>query len=319
MNRRTTVPALSLLLLALGGASCRLYNLEKRLDPASADFLSQVRYIITGQERKILVELPEAERAKFIEEFWQRRDPDPATADNEFKDEYLSRIDRANELFVGEGRAGWLTDRGRIFILFGPPLDRIRNPSGYEISARCGELWYYGDFPVMFVDPYCTGEYRLVTYDLSSLRDLNLAYMHELNQAQARSMKTFSSEKSLFDFDWSLKKISSSGTRLEALVVLEIPYGAIWFKSVGDRLETTLDCELILRNAGKSAVWERKDSLSLSIAESELREKKNARHRWEIPLVLDKDLDRLAGGKNTLHIKMVNRTGNEELRKVMDF
>lgn len=314
-----SVIVVSLAALVLSGFSCRLYKLERQLDPVSAEFLSQVRYIITSHERKILLELPEGEREKFIEEFWQRRDPDPDTADNEFKVEYLNRVDRANELFLGEGRAGWLTDRGRIYILFGPPMDRIRNPSGYEVNARCSELWYYGDFPVVFVDAYCTGEFRLVTYDLSSLRDLNLAYMHELNQAQARSMRTFRSEKSLFDFHWSLKKTFVGEARIEALVVLEIPYSVIWFKSVGDRLETTLDCELSLKDGEKKTVWELKDSLFVSLPESELKDKKNARHRWEIPLVVDKDLDRLAAGKNTLHVKMVNRTGNEELRKAMNF
>ncbi|MBM3296090.1 MAG: GWxTD domain-containing protein [Candidatus Aminicenantes bacterium] len=307
------------LLLVLLSFSCRLYNLERQLEPESAEFLSLVRYIITPQERKIFLELPAAEREAFIEEFWQRRDPDPDTPDNEFKIEFLSRIERANEIFHGEGRAGWLTDRGRIFVLFGPPMDRIRNPSGYEISARCGELWYYGDFPVVFVDVYCTGEYRLVTYDLSTLQDRNLSYMQALNKAEARSRRTFTQEKSLFDFNWSLKKTLVTAERLEALVTVEIPYDVIWFKSVGDRLETTLDCELSLKDSEKKTVWELKDSLLISLPEVELKDKKNARHRWEIPLVADKDLDRLARGKNTLHIKLVNRTGNEELRKTMDF
>jgi len=305
--------------LAFSGLSCRLYNLERKLEPESADFLSKVRYIITAEERKIFLELPEEERDAFVEEFWKRRDPDPETEDNEFKIEYLSRIDQANELFVGEGRDGWLTDRGRIYILFGPPMDRIRNPSGFQLNARCGELWYYGNFPVLFVDAYCTGDFRLVTYDLTSLRDRNLAYMHELTKAQARSMNTFRSEKSLFDFNWSLKKIYAGPERLEALVVLEIPYSVIWFKSVGDRLETTLDCELSLKDSEKKTVWELKDSLLISLNENELKDKRNARHRWEIPIDIDEGLDRLAKGKNTLHIKVVNRTGDEELRKVMDF
>ncbi len=303
---------------AVLASSCRLYNLERKLDPAGAQFLSEGRYIITSQERKIFLELPEGDREKFIEEFWQRRDPDPDTTENEFKVEYYSRIEQANEMFHGEGRAGWLTDRGRIYILFGPPMDRIRNPSGYEVNARCAESWYYGDFPVLFVDAYCTGDYRLVTYDLTSLRERNLAYLHELNQAQARAAKPGRGEKSLFDFNWSVKKTASGPERIEAVVLIEIPYAAIWFKSVGDRLETTFDCELVLRDAEKKTVWETKDSLSVSLPESELKDKK-ARQPWEIPLVVDKDLERLSKGRNTLHIKLTNRTGNEELRKVTDF
>ena len=85
-------------LLAALLPSCRLYKLEQKLDPANAEFLSQVRYIINAEERKIFLELPDADKDKFKEEFWSRRDPDPNTEENEFKDEYLSRIERANEL-----------------------------------------------------------------------------------------------------------------------------------------------------------------------------------------------------------------------------
>ena len=65
-------------------AACKLYNLERKLSPEYADFLSKVRYIITREERKIFLELPDSEKPKSIEEFWQRRDPTPDTPDNEF-------------------------------------------------------------------------------------------------------------------------------------------------------------------------------------------------------------------------------------------
>ncbi|HEX9902436.1 MAG TPA: GWxTD domain-containing protein [Acidobacteriota bacterium] len=308
-------------LLAALLPSCRLYKLEQQLEPANAEFLSQVRYIITAEERKIFLELPDADKDKFKADFWSRRDPDPDTEENEFKDEYLSRIERTNELFRGEGRPGWLTDRGRIYVLFGPPMDRIRNPLGSgETSDRCSEVWYYSNFPVVFNDPYCTGEYRLATYDLSPLQDLNLATMAEPGRARGRAQNPFSREKSLFDFNWGLKNKSITETRVEALVELEIPYAVIWFKSVsGNRLETTLDLQLELKDADKKTIWEHKEAITISLAEEELKDKKSAKYAVEIPLTLDKDLERLAKGKNTLHIWMKNKTGNEELRKVMDF
>jgi GWxTD domain-containing protein len=117
---------LSLLLLL----SCRLYQLERKLDPENAEFLSKVSYIITKEERKIFLELPDKEKEKFREEFWKRRDPDLETEENEFKTEYFKRLERAAEIFMGEGRPGWLTDRGRIYVLFGPPADRMTYPMG---------------------------------------------------------------------------------------------------------------------------------------------------------------------------------------------
>jgi len=79
-------------------SSCITYKLEKALDPESKEFLSKARYIISKQERKIFLNLPPSEREAFIEEFWKKRDPDPYTEENEFKEQYLARIEMANRL-----------------------------------------------------------------------------------------------------------------------------------------------------------------------------------------------------------------------------
>jgi len=78
-------------------------------------------------------EYPPFEREEFIEKFWARRDPSPTTVRNEFKEEYFLRIEEANKLFKG-GIAGWLQDRGRIYVLFGPPDERIQNQGGRRID-----------------------------------------------------------------------------------------------------------------------------------------------------------------------------------------
>lgn len=66
----------------------------------NAEFLSKVRYIINKKERKIFLELPDSEKERFKDEFWERRDPDPETEENEFKMEYFNRIEKANDLFM---------------------------------------------------------------------------------------------------------------------------------------------------------------------------------------------------------------------------
>jgi len=76
-----------------------------------------VVYIITDEEREIFENLAtEEEREQFIEQFWFRRDPDPTTSENEYKEEHYRRIAYANEHFRS-GFPGWMTDRGRIYIL----------------------------------------------------------------------------------------------------------------------------------------------------------------------------------------------------------
>jgi GWxTD domain-containing protein len=89
-----------------------------------------VRWIITDEERKAFMQLSnDEERDQFIEAFWQRRDPTPDTEENEFKEEHYRRIAYANEHFAA-GIPGWKTDRGRMYIVFGPPDEIDAHPSG---------------------------------------------------------------------------------------------------------------------------------------------------------------------------------------------
>jgi len=303
------------------GAACHLYHLEQDLKPPFAEFLSQVRYIISGEERATFLETPDADKPQFIEEFWRRRDPDPTTEENEFKVEYMGRIARSNELFHGEGKPGWLTDRGRIYILIGPPLDRIVNPPGMSGSTnRCAEIWYYGQFPVVFNDANCNGNYQLVTYDLTALREVNLAYMTELNKAQDNAQKTtFTREKSLFEFTWDVQKKVVEQDRVEGLVVVEIPMANIWFKAVQESLETVLDIQVELKDSEGKTYWESKDSIPVKTTEEELKAKMKSSIRKEIPFIFDKDLDRLRKGKNQLWILIKNATGDESIRKSLAF
>ena len=100
-------------------------NVKPELKKAYKDWLDKdVTYIITDEERKAFKKLAtDDEREHFIEEFWRRRDPDPDTDENEFKEEYYERIAYANENFAS-GIPGWKTDRGRIWIMYGKPDGR---------------------------------------------------------------------------------------------------------------------------------------------------------------------------------------------------
>ena len=123
------------------------------------------KYIITQPEKDAFLKLStNDERERFVENFWLRRDPTPGTESNEYRDEYYTRIAYANERFRS-GIAGWQTDRGKVYIMRGPParvesgltLDIYRNNVPYE-------KWYYGDGSALtFVDPTSSDEYRMLT------------------------------------------------------------------------------------------------------------------------------------------------------------
>ena len=306
-------------ILLFFSSSCRLYKLEQKLDPDNAEFLSRVRYIITSKERKIFLELPDAEKEDFKKEFWERRDPDLSTEENEFKMEYFNCMETSENIFVSEGKPGWLTDRGRIYILFGPPAERITYPMGEDPYGRCREIWYYGNFPVVFVDSTCSGDYHLVTYDLSSIRSLNLMYMHELSMAQARAQDTIRSDRKFIDFDLNVKKTLDEEDRLEGIVTIDIPYADLWFKAEEEILSTVLDLKLELKDAEGTLIWEYEDSFDIEISEQELKESRIKEYNIEIPFVWDKDVDKLRKGKNQFFALIKNRTGGEELRKIREF
>jgi GWxTD domain-containing protein len=155
-------------------------KLRKELETPYRKWLNEdVFYIITDEERTAFKRLQtDEEREQFIEQFWLRRDPTPDTVENEFKEEHYRRIAYANERFAS-GIPGWKTDRGRIYITFGPPDERDEHPSGgtYERPPEEGggetttypfEDWRYryiegigNDVLVEFVDPTMTGEYHM--------------------------------------------------------------------------------------------------------------------------------------------------------------
>ena len=98
-----------------------------------------VRWIITPEELSAFKQLSnDEERDQFIEQFWLRRDPTPDTEENEFKEEHYRRIAYANEHFAA-GKAGWRTDRGRIYIVFGPPDEIDAHPSGGQYNRPMEE------------------------------------------------------------------------------------------------------------------------------------------------------------------------------------
>ncbi len=315
-------PVLLVLAAVLASAACTLYNLERKLSPPFAEFLSQVRYIITSEERKVFLETPDADKPAFIENFWKRRNPDPSAAENEFKIEYLGRIRRANDLFRGEGTYGWLTDRGRIYILFGPPTSRSTSPMGSS-WGRCSEVWYYGDYPLVFADQNCSGTFRLVTYDLSALRDLNLGYAGTLNRItdQAKWSPATRESGRLFDFETALTITERGPKRVAATLQLQLPYEKIWFKSDARRMKTSFDVSWEIRDAKNNAVGQGKTSFSVDLGEDELPSKAGRNFIMDVPVVLEDEakIALLGQGRDQVTVTVVNATGKETQKKTLDF
>jgi len=155
-------------------------QLKRELESPYRKWLNEdVSYIITDEERAAFKRLQtDEEREQFIENFWLRRDPTPDTVENEFKEEHYRRIAYANEHYAS-GIPGWKTDRGRIYIVYGPPdeiedhssggfYERPPEEGGGETSTYPFQQWRYryvegiGNNVILeFVDPTMTGEFHL--------------------------------------------------------------------------------------------------------------------------------------------------------------
>jgi GWxTD domain-containing protein len=189
-------------------------QLRKQLDTPYRKWLNEdVVYIIASEEQQAFERLQtDDEREQFIEQFWLRRDPTPGTVANEFKEEHYRRIAYANEHFAA-GIPGWKTDRGRIYIKYGPP-DEIDDHSAGGAYARPAEerggstpsfpymQWRYhhiegvgNNIVIEFVDPTMSGEFRM-TMDPSE--------KDALFGAPQRTASA-SSEQTLIDLDKAIR------------------------------------------------------------------------------------------------------------------
>ncbi len=160
-------------------ATARKHRQEEQQDYYSKWLREDIVYLITPEEKTVFEALtsPE-EKDQFIEQFWFRRDPDPRTAANQFREEHYRRIAYANELYTS-GLPGWKSDRGRIYIIHGPPDSIEMHASGGRYRRKLWEgggttstypfeVWWYRHIEgvgqgveLEFVDPSFSGEYRL--------------------------------------------------------------------------------------------------------------------------------------------------------------
>ncbi len=128
------------------------------------DMITQLRYVAEGDEWNAMRKASGEEQQRLFEEFWKKRDPTPETPDNPIREEYYRRVQIANQRFGIQRQTGWRSDRGHVFVIYGPPdsIDR-GNPSQYSFSTY--EVWYYDELRkrFIFVDEMGFGDYRLVS------------------------------------------------------------------------------------------------------------------------------------------------------------
>ncbi len=243
-------------------------KLRKELETPWKKWLNEeVVYIISDEERKAFNALQtDEEREQFVEQFWLRRDPTPDTEENEFREEHYRRIAYANERFAS-GIPGWKTDRGKIYIEYGPADEVESHPSGgtYERPYEEGggttstypfEKWRYryiegigNDVNLEFVDTTMSGEYHL-TMDPSEKDALlyvpgaGLTMMEAMGMACKNDRFTRTDGTHLGTGSTPLPESMSEFTRLENFAKIQKP-PAIKYKDLEAAVNSSIKYNLL--------------------------------------------------------------------------
>jgi GWxTD domain-containing protein len=298
--KKASLPGGIVMLLLLANCS-GIIGSSRSLPPQDREFLSEVRYLISKKEIKLFKRTPPEERRKFIEEFWAVRDPDPTTVENEFRDEYYRRIDEANHLFH-EGSAGWLSDRGRILILLGEPDRRDVYPTGYSFYEPPVEIWFYGMFPVIFIDYEREGIYRLDPTSARRISMINITQMKLKPKGIERNVREF-------DFVISLQEQGPEAPRL----VLAVPYRvtSLVLNEKTKAYETQLKLTVGVKDSGGRTVLEKEESRQVTVNEAMLE-------GLGKDIILGFPLS-LPPGRYTAEVLLENTADHTQARKMIPF
>ena len=312
-----------------------------QLDPLSQKFLDYVSYIIMPVEEKIFREMPPEDRGEFIRDFWARRDPDPSTPINEFRQTFYTRLAIADKAFK-VGKPGWRTDRGRIYILLGPPTNVISKSMGdvpYEqnkfvkanpletgtITERATEIWVYDNYPeyfagplrLVFVDYYGTGDYKLQTkLEITPFSMVspewdppNLAKYQWIGEIAMDERRA--ADLAIFDYNVAAEVTSSPEGPL-AQVKVDIPFARLDYKKEGEKYIYDLSVAVEIRDKEKNIITrqeeEIRDSLPWERLKSNITNQLTIHRTWSLDL---------PPKSHFIYISVTDKVRGKRLRKLL--
>lgn len=311
------------------------------LDPQSQQFLDYMSYIILPVERKIFLEMPPEDRGEFIRDFWARRDPDPSTPENEYRTIFYNRLAIADQAYR-VGKPGWKTDRGRIYILLGPPTNVITKSMGGNpqfrpklmpeapleegtVTEKPTEIWIYdqytdwftGPLRLVFVDYYHTGDYQLTAnQEITAFSMLSLQWDPiDLPKFQWVGMLEMDEKNvpgyAIFDYDASAD-VRTEGKNRNASVYLDIPYERLDYRATGDRFMCDLLITAEIRDSMKRSITSQEEPYSEILTREQL--KGLILNKKKIHKELDLDLP-LTG--TYIYMSVTDRIKDTHLRKLL--
>jgi GWxTD domain-containing protein len=301
-SRCTVLIGLVLFIFGLVGCSA---GPGIKLDSASKDFYETARLIMTRQEKRIFDHLPDKEsREAFIRDFWSRRDPDPETEENEFKEEFFRRIEYADSHFL-EGGPGWRTDRGRMYIYFGDPDRRDQAPMLSSDQLKGWILWVYYryGFAVYFFDRRGDGQYVLEPAPAELGGSLYGDFSDALEEAKLGYLpRQDSAVKKFVDFKLAYDKQNGE-------LIVSLPTKALVFREGDSGLNLDLDFSFVFYEEATTKKEEMERAEHFETSEDEIL------NREEITFSFPKELK---PGKYFVDVVISIKPDLGKVRKIFD-
>ncbi len=300
MKRRNKY-LLVLLLFSFLFRFCKVYE---KFDQQELRFYRLVQLIITPEEERIFKALDHRGRKAFMKEFWLMRDPDYSTPENEFLEEYLKRVKTAARFFRESNRPGWLTDRGMVFVLLGPPDTREARPFTGRSDVQGYEIWIYDRFRIRleFIDRDGSGHYILWNYPPE------LWHYIEIGKRTLFLSKISSAYKERI----LSAKIKSKKGRL----IIEVPIKGLKFVKNGPLFEGKVKVSVsFFFKEGKPKVVEKVKKISFSPTEQTKAMKAKETFIFEVPADSTKSrilIRDLIGEKELIQFKYFPKKGGKK-------
>ncbi|NIM59717.1 MAG: GWxTD domain-containing protein [Candidatus Aminicenantes bacterium] len=310
------------------------------LDPRSQQFLDYIGYIILSVEEKIFREMPPEDRGEFIRGFWARRDPDPSTPINEFRQTYYTRLATADKAFRA-GKPGWKTDRGRVYILLGRPTNILRKAMGdvpYEggkfvtastletgtLTEKPTEIWIYDNYPeifsgplrLVFVDHHGTGEYKLTTNVEITPFSMGAPTWDEPDMAKYQWQGEIEMDGrgyealAIFDYDVTLETEKGKASSFISLSI-DIPYSRVGIRQEGENYICDLIISAEVIDSQNLRVSQKGEPFSRTLSKKQLKDmiknKVLIHKEWNFSL---------PPGKNLVYVSVTDSVRGKKLRKL---
>ncbi len=269
---------------------------------------SPITYIITKEEAKEYKKLTNREeKIRYINYFWLRRDPNPQTQVNEFRDEFYKKVATANKHFSVGSKEGWKTHRGEIFIVFGPTQEIHR---GVTTSLRSYEVWTYyrlesrkipSQYSIVFIDWIGNRDYKIAYSDYlgKTAFERRMDLMHFIPRTSYIPMEIVSAMEEMRkkaivnpdikfeDVPITVKAVSNlpfkfyraylqtDESKIQSILGISLHYKDVVFgeEEEEEQLSPAITVEAALLDNDKNPVDSFKDKVSFSIDAQELKKK----------------------------------------------